>query len=165
MRPAVRSIFAAGLVAVVGTANAPAQTLPEPGAGPATYRVARVPPTARIEVTDTLVLDVTLRVDADLPDGTSLAFSGSASPSDDSYIEEVDVYNIAAKVANHEASAKVTLPYDWLVSSTKDKVPISVYVTGFHEGAASFSGNSSFSATIDLPKNGATTTVKLRKAG
>jgi len=163
-RREITALIAAALTVLAMIPVAPAQTLPERSAGPTTYRVARVPTAARIEVTGTLVLDVTLRVDADLPDGASLAFSGTAAPSDDSYIEEVDVYSIAAKVANHQATAKVTLPYAWLVASTEDKVAISVYVTGTYEGAASFSGNSSFSTTIDLPKNGARTTIDLEGA-
>jgi hypothetical protein len=163
MRSETTALVAAALMILAIIPVALAQ-MPETGAGPTTYRVARIPPTARIEVTGTFVLEVTLRVNADLPDGSSLTFSGTAAPSDDSYLEEVDVYNIAAKVANHQASATVTLPYAWLVSSIKDKVAISVYVTGLHEGAASVSGSSQLSATIDLPKNGASTTVKLAGA-
>jgi hypothetical protein len=164
MRRGAGGIVAAAAVAAFGAvAGAPAQT-PQAGGGATTYRVVRLPPSARIEVTGTFVIDVALRVNADLPEGTSLSFSGIATPADNSYLEQVDIYGVAAKVANHQASAKVTLPYAWLVVSTKEKVTVSVYVTGYHEGAASYSGNSSLSTTIDLPKNGATTTIKLEGA-
>jgi hypothetical protein len=164
MELAKRAAVAAAAIALAAT-SAAAQSPPvQPAPDAATYRVASVPASTRIAVAGTLVLDITLTLNADLNDNSVVTVSyAELDVSDDSYTDEAGVFNIPATVSNHQAIASVSIPYTWLVASTGDQVTITVGVTAT---ATTKSGNeigwgTTLGATIALPNNGATTTVPL----
>jgi hypothetical protein len=119
------------------------------------------PAVTPIQVSGTFEVQVTLQVSPSLPNGTQISVEVTASTFDSSYSDSVSLTGTAT-VSTGQASVTLNIPYTWLVASTSDQVTVSAYIYGSANGAAgTYSDSTSWSTTIALPANNATTPVPI----
>jgi len=115
--------------------------------------------TPKKAVTGTVTIVVSLTVNADIPAGTPVSFSGSASVYDTNYTNSHGI-GATGKVAAGKVSITLKIPYEFLVSSTSDKMSVQVSAGTYAGSSPSYSFGTDLTRSVALPANGAATTVR-----
>jgi hypothetical protein len=148
-------MIAAGLFLPLLTANAQSSATPAE-----TVQVVHpAATTPKKTVTGTLTIIAHLTVNADIPAGTPISFSGAASVYDTNYTNSHNV-GATGKVADGKVTIILTFPYEFLVSTTADKMSVQLDASTYEGSSPSYSFSTDFSSSVSLPANGAATTVR-----
>jgi len=137
-----------------------AQALADTVAAPAGIAVAGVAAASRIQVGGTVKLTVVVQTAKTIPDGTLMVFSAAANVVDTSYTNSHTVAG-SAKIAGGKAQLTLNIPYIWVVAAKADTMSVSCNVSASVTGNQQTSYSTSFSSSMKLPPNGATTAVTL----
>ena len=127
---------------------------------PAGIAVTRTPATSRTQLSGVLKVTVVVQTDKTIPDGTLLEFSAAANVVDKSFTNSHSVGG-SAKISGGRAQLTLNIPYILVVASKTDMLSVSCGVSASVIGAEETSYSTSFSSSIALPPNGATTNMTL----
>jgi hypothetical protein len=150
-------IIASGLFLSLPLLNANAQSSATPVETMQVVHPAATTPKKTVIGTVTIV--VSLTVNADIPAGTPISFSASASAYDTNYTNSHNV-GATGKVAGGKVSITLKLPYEFLVSSNADKMSVQLDANTYAGSSPSYNFSTDFTSSVALPANGASTTVR-----
>jgi hypothetical protein len=150
-------IIASGLFLSLPLLNANAQSSATPVETVQVVHPAATTPKKTVIGTVTIV--VSLTVNADIPAGTPISFSASASAYDTNYTNSHNV-GATGTVAGGKVSITLKFPYEFLVSSTADQMSVQLDARTSAGSSPSYSFSTDFSSHVALPANGASTTVR-----
>jgi hypothetical protein len=150
-------IIASGLFLSLPLLNANAQSSATPVETVQVVHPAATTPKKTVIGTVTIV--VSLTVNADIPAGTPISFSASASAYDTNYTNSHNV-GATGTVAGGKVSITLKFPYEFLVSSTADQMSVQLDARTSAGSSPSYSFSTDFSSNVALPANGASTTVR-----
>lgn len=114
---------------------------------------------ASTQVSGQLELDVRVKVNPAIPDGTAASIYASAS--DSSFANSSYAYPPSVTVEGGMIETSIPITYDWTVPSTSETMTISVAISGVD---VSYSASMNHNQTIALPKNGAVTKLSFDDA-
>ena len=150
-------MIASGLFLSLPLLNANAQSSVTPADTVQVVHPAAVTP--KKIFTGTVTIVVSLTVNADIPAGTPVSFSGSASVYDTNYTNSHNV-GATGKVAGGKVSITLKFPYEFLVSTKADKMSVQLDANTYAGSSPSYSFSTDFTSSVALPANGASTTVR-----
>jgi hypothetical protein len=112
-----------------------------------------------IDRTGTFKLTVSLLLNGTISNGTSVTAYATLT-TDDATFQSASIRSASANAKSGVVSIVFEVPYDWQVSSTTDKVMMSISVSAAPiVGTGTYSFNNTFNKTMALPANGAVTPV------
>lgn len=121
--------------------------------------VAVEPQSHGVSANGTFVVKVALNVQSGIPAGTPIYVSFSAFVFDSSFSGSALVGG-STPLSGHQAVVTLSVPYKWLVASTKDKVTLGLSFSASYQssnGGFDYGQSGDLTRTIALPANGATT--------
>jgi hypothetical protein len=125
---------------------------------PAPIRILPKVAATRITVDGVVKMTASVSTNADIPNGTQVSVSGYTSVYDSSFSNSHSV-SATAKVAGGVINVTLEIPYLFLVAATTDTLSVSLDLRVSVNGAQNLSYSTSFTGTVPLPADGATTTI------
>jgi hypothetical protein len=110
---------------------------------------------AGTKVNGEIGLELALKVNPAIPDGTPVSISATVAASDSVYSNSSLLY-LSGTVRGGIFKTTTTIYYAWTVASKHDNLSINLSISG---GKGSYSATASLYKTIPLPANGAVTKV------